>query len=74
MTAAEELALIDTAITNLITGGAQSYSISGGGGAGRSITKLSYSQLVQRKKELEIAIARQSSTGSCPVAQFRKPD
>ncbi len=73
MTLADELALINTAITNLLTGGAQSYSTQGGGG-GQSVTKLDYEQLIERKKEIEVAIARQSSTGTCPVASFRRPD
>lgn len=73
MTAPEELVLVDTAITNLLSGGAQSYSTQGGGG-GQSVTKLSYDQLVKRKKELEIAISRQTSAGTCPVASFRRPD
>lgn len=69
MTAAEELTLIDAAMTAILTGGVASYSING-----RSVTRLDYRFLVERKKELEIAIARQSSTGTCPVAKFRRTD
>lgn len=72
MTAAAELALIDTAITSLLAGGAQSYSTQGGGG-GQSVTKLSYEQLVARKNQLEASIARASS-GSFAAVQFRRSE
>lgn len=71
MTAAEELVLVDEALAAAYK--AQSYSINGGGG-GQSVVRADIDKLIGRKKELAIALARQSSTGTCPVAKFRRTD
>lgn len=68
MTAAEELALINTAIESILTGKVQSYTING-----RAVTRLDLADLWQRKKELEAAVARESS-GSFLLARFRNAD
>ena len=58
MTSAEELVLIDAAITNILTVG-QAYSISG-----RALTKADLKFLYERKKELTALIATGEATGS----------
>lgn len=68
MTASEELEKVNTAITAILTGGVSSYTING-----RGVTKLSYDSLVKRKKELEAAVARETSGGFF-AAQFRDPE
>lgn len=68
MTAQEELALIDEAIRAILSGGVASYSING-----RSLTKLDYRMLVQRKAELEAQIAQQAG-GMFVASQFRRPE
>ena len=68
MTAQEELALIDEAIRAILSGGVASYSING-----RSLTKLDYRMLVQRKAELEAQIAQQTG-GMFVASQFRRPE
>lgn len=64
MTPAQELALINAAITAILEGKAQSYSMNG-----RDVTRLDLNDLWKRKNELEAAIARDSSIFS--VARMR---
>lgn len=70
MTVAElqtERALIQTAITNTLTGNASSYGVNG-----RSVTRLDLSTLYARLREIDVAIARLSGTGTFSVANFRR--
>lgn len=69
MTAAEELVLIDAALTQAYTANAQSYS----GPAGRARTLLAINDLLARKRELELQINRETY-GGFQVAQFRDPE
>lgn len=64
MTPAQELALINAAITAILEGKAQSYAING-----RSVTRLDLASLWKRKSDLEIAISRDSGVFS--VARMR---
>lgn len=64
MTDGEELALIDAALRKAYEANAQAYSI-----ADRAKTLLDIKDLTARKKELQTAIARQSS-GGFAAAQF----
>jgi hypothetical protein len=67
MTLQEKLTNVQAAIAAAEL--SQSYSING-----RANTRANLAVLYAREKELETAIARQSSTGTCPVASFRRPD
>jgi hypothetical protein len=58
LTPQQEIELIDTAITELMAGNAQSYSI-----GSRSVTKLNLSDLYERKTYLERLIDRQNGNG-----------
>ena len=64
-----ELNLVNTAISNLITGGLQEYSIAGR----RSASKISLKDLRDQRRQLEFLIARLSG-GMFTVAQFRDPE
>jgi hypothetical protein len=68
MTAAEELALVDAALEALYTSNTQEYSIKD-----RSRRALELSQLIARKKELELTVQR-STYGIFDVAKFRNTD
>ena len=68
MTAAEELVLIDAALTQAYTANAQAYSNNGKGK-----TLLEIGKLIERKKELEATVARQTS-GMWYAAQSRNPE
>jgi hypothetical protein len=68
MTATEELALVDAAITTILGGTVQAYSING-----RSVNRLDIRWLTERKSQLEQAISRES-TGLFYAGQFRKPE
>lgn len=69
MTASEELALLETAYQNALTGGGvTSYSIEG-----RSVTR-DIRWLSERIDLLRAVVARESASGSCPVAKFRDTD
>jgi hypothetical protein len=63
---AQELALVDAALEQLYQTNTQSYSV-----ADRSKVAIEISQLINRKKELEWAVARQSNGGSVFVAASR---
>lgn len=54
--AATLLALIDTAIEALLTGGHSSYSI-----GSRSVTKLDLPSLFQERRQLEMQVSRETS-------------
>lgn len=70
MTAAEELSTLETQYAAWITAGCpKSYSING-----RSVDKGYWDFLIKRIDALRIAVSRQTSSGSCPVASFRRPD
>lgn len=65
MAPAEELALIDAALTALYSGGASSYSI-----GSRSVTKLDGKWLTDRKVFLERQIRRATGSGSFSLAKM----
>lgn len=66
MTATEELALVDAAITSCLT--AQAYSAPGG----RSKTMANYAALTKRRDELlnQISTASESSGGMCSLLRM----
>lgn len=66
MTAAEELVLVNAALTAVYQ--AQAYSING-----RNVTKANLSELLKRKKELETQISRESG-GSFYLSEFQPTD
>ena len=68
MTAQEELTLLETAYTSLLTGGVQSYTINN-----RSVTKLDFSWMIKRIDQLRAQVARET-TGGWFAAQFRNPE
>lgn len=68
MTAAEELALVDAALADLYAANTAEYSIKD-----RSRRYLELSQLIARKKELELAVSR-ATNGMFDVAKFRNTD
>jgi|GEM_PF-4990343 len=68
MTAAEELALVDVSLAALYASNTQEYSLKD-----RSRRSLEFTQLIERKKELELAASR-STTGLFDVAKFRNTD
>lgn len=66
MTAAAELALLETAYTAMLTGGAvQSYTV-----AGRTVTKADIKWLTGRIDQLRRQVSRESSSGAAAVARF----
>lgn len=65
MTAAEELILVDASLAALYASNTASYSIKD-----RSRQHLELTQLIARKKELELAVAR-ATHGMFDVAKFR---
>lgn len=62
------LDLVETALTNLLTGGAQSYAING-----RQFTRLDLAELNSMRKELQQSVSRES-TGMFLAGQFRNPE
>jgi hypothetical protein len=68
MTATAELALVDAAITKILTSGIQSY-----GTNGRNANFVSLKDLQERKAALEAKIAAESG-GGFYVAQMRNPE
>ena len=69
MTAAEELVLVDAALSQAYTANAEAYASPGG----QSKTLIDIDKLIARKKELELQINRQTY-GGFQVAQFRDPE
>jgi hypothetical protein len=70
MTSAEELSSLETQYSAWITAGCpKSYAING-----RTVDKGYWDFLIKRIDMLRVAVARQTSAGSCPVASFRRPD
>lgn len=67
-TAASLLALIDTAIEALITGGHSSYSI-----GARTVTKLDLPALFAERRMLQQEAQRESSGGILRKASIRRP-
>lgn len=67
-----ELAQINTAIGNILSGGVQSYDISGGGGR-RIKVVLNINQLYARQRDLNFFIDRMSN-GMVSVVQMRDPE
>jgi len=59
------LALIDTAIEALLTGGASSYSI-----GTRSVTKLDLATLFEERRMLETEVLRTTGSGGFSVAKM----
>ncbi len=59
------LALIDTAIEALLTGGASSYSI-----GTRSVTKLDLATLFEERRMLETEVLRTTGSGAFSVAKM----
>lgn len=70
MTSAAELALLEAQYTTWINAGCpNTYSING-----RMVSRTYWEFLIKRIDQLRISAARESSTGTCPVSQFRRPD
>ena len=65
--AASLLALIDTAIEALLTGGASSYSI-----GSRSVTKLDLPALFEERRMLEMQVSRQTN-GMYRLGKITRP-
>lgn len=63
-----ELAQVNTAIGNILTGGVMSYGING-----RQVTKLPLDTLYKRQSQLNLVIARMTN-GAFTVAKFRDPE
>ena len=63
--AASLLALIDSAIEALLTGGASSYSI-----GSRSVTKLDLADLFEERKLLLMQVQRESGSGAFSLAKI----
>ena len=63
--AASLLALIDSAIEALLTGGASSYSI-----GSRSVTKLDLADLFEQRKLLLMQVQRESGSGAFSLAKI----
>jgi len=66
-TAASLLALIDSAIEALLTGGASSYSI-----GARTVTKLDLSQLLEERRQLQIQVQRETGSGSISLGRMTR--
>jgi hypothetical protein len=67
MTPSEELVLVDQALQAIYDGNVSSYSI-----GGRSVSKLALNDLINRKRELEMIIARENG-GMFYLAKLQKP-
>lgn len=63
--AASLLALIDSAIEALLTGGASSYSI-----GSRSVTKLDLGTLFEERRILQMQVERETGSGAFRLAKF----
>jgi hypothetical protein len=68
MTDTALLALVETALESLLTGGISAYSING-----RQFTKLDLPELNKMRKELQASVAAASS-GMFYASQFRNPE
>lgn len=68
MDAATLLTQIETAIENLLTGGASSYSI-----GARTVTKLDLGQLMEERRILKQDVERESGGGIFRKATIRRP-
>lgn len=66
--AATLLALIDSAIEALLTGGAQSYAI-----GSRNVTKLDLAKLFEERRMLQLQVTRESGSGAFSVAKIGRP-
>ncbi len=66
--AATLLALIDSAIEALLTGGAQSYSI-----GSRNVTKLDLGKLMEERRMLLLQVQRESGSGGFSIAKIGRP-
>lgn len=62
---AELLSLIDTAITQLLTGNVSSYSI-----GSRTVTKLDLADLFEQRRNLEQQVARSTGGGVFSLAKI----
>jgi len=65
--AASLLALIDSAIEALLTGGAQSYNI-----GTRSVTKLDLATLFEERRMLEQQVQRESGSGGISLGKLSR--
>ena len=63
--AATLLALVDSAIEALLTGGASSYSI-----GSRNVTKLDLADLFEQRRFLEPQVVRESGSGGFSLAKM----
>ena len=68
MTNAAYLALVEDAITSLMTANVQSYQLNN-----RQVTKLDLKELVELRERLKIAVSR-DTYGGFYVAQNREPE
>jgi hypothetical protein len=68
MTAQQELDLLETAYTSLLTGGVQSYTING-----RSLTRLDFRYITERMDTLRAVVYRQTN-GMMQAARNRKAE
>lgn len=66
--AATLLALIDSAIEALLTGGAQSYAI-----GSRNVTKLDLAKLFEERRMLQLQVNRETGSGAFSVAKIGRP-
>lgn len=66
-TAARLLALIDAAIEALLTGGVSQYSI-----GSRTVTKLDLGQLFEERRQLQIAVQRESGSGGVTLGKMSR--
>lgn len=64
-TSQDLLALLDSAIEALLTGGAASYSI-----GSRSVTKLDLPSLMKERRELLIQVQRETGSGGFSLARM----
>lgn len=62
------LALVEAAISALVTGGASSYSI-----GSRSVTKLDLTSLFEQRRQLLIEVARSTGSGAFSLAKLGRP-
>jgi hypothetical protein len=66
-TAASLLALIDSAIEALLTGGASSYSI-----GARTVTKLDLATLMEERRQLQIQVQREQGSGGISLGKLTR--
>jgi cobalamin biosynthesis protein CobD/CbiB len=59
------LALIDSAIAALLTGQHQSYTI-----GARTVTRLDLKTLMEERRQLQIAVSRESGSGAFSLAKL----